>query len=1000
MNAKRNTNQKRSLTTLWVVLGLAIAISATAQTTYNNTATGNWSDPASWTGSQPPVGGSADAIIDLAGTGLLATNDLSGAFTLNKLAVTTGSGSLYSQGGSTLSFVLFGGAQPVITNVVGAGLSLYSPISLANNLTVGASAATTLYSNITESAVSALTKAGIDILYLGGSNTYSGNTTVNAGSLSVMNGGSIFSPAATLNVANGNFTNAGSISVKTLLATNNTATTTGSIFAFGGSSSLTTSNLNGLAARIVLPPSYTNNVRYNVNGVWNMNAGTNLVVCSTNLPYLAVSANSTINVNPNAYLSLPGSTATNMLLYVGDAASGGKLVVNGGMVSGIRGINMGANAANSFNSIIITNGGSIIPSGPGLASWLIANAAGSTSNTFAIYGANSIADTVGTSFFLQNSGVGGWNRLTVDAGVLTNVSALYVANINGTNDTIVVTNSGQIYCTNTLNIGLGAGCNNNAIYVYTNSKIENLTASASSTAINMAQNGNAFGNSLNINGGTVKNFSAITIGASSKTNINNNGIYVSNGGQISAVTAASLFIGYNGSSNTLSLVDAGTVGRFPNGATLYIGRSLGGSTNAVGNSLIVSNGAQFSVNTVNIGYANNLGAAVSNNYAVVGGGVGNSILSPPNALNIGATAGVTNSYLNLLTGGIISNTLNINIGITGSGGSRLNINGGTIVASASGTGINLFADGKVYIQSGGATFDTSLGGLTLRPPCLEDPSSPGGGLTKFGASTLTFTNANTYTGQTTIGSGTLALGGSFATLANTTNISIADGATFSLAYSLSTLVPTEGAIDYTLTSGQTLSCSTNSGKAYVVTTNTLAAVQKMLTLAPGAKLAFKADGLAVTNGEIVVNGDLTLNHNAISVNVENAALPPGNYHLLACVNSGSLANSGTFGAPTITGMGVSGTASINVVTGPNGYVELQVVASGPTTGTNIQAGVSGNTLNLTWPGSYKGWYMESNSVSLTSASDWHSIPGSELVTNLAIPMDTSKTNVFFRMRKP
>ncbi|MEI6078919.1 MAG: hypothetical protein WCS94_25325, partial [Verrucomicrobiota bacterium] len=68
---------------------------------------------------------------------------------------------------------------------------------------------------------------------------------------------------------------------------------------------------------------------------------------------------------------------------------------------------------------------------------------------------------------------------------------------------------------------------------------------------------------------------------------------------------------------------------------------------------------------------------------------------------------------------------------------------------------------------------------------------------------------------------------------------------------------------------------------------------------------------------------------------------------------------------------------------------------------NIQFSVSGGkTLNLTWPGSYLGWFMQSNSVSLISASDWHDILGSDNVTNLAIPMDTSKTNVFFRMRKP
>jgi hypothetical protein len=63
--------------------------------------------------------------------------------------------------------------------------------------------------------------------------------------------------------------------------------------------------------------------------------------------------------------------------------------------------------------------------------------------------------------------------------------------------------------------------------------------------------------------------------------------------------------------------------------------------------------------------------------------------------------------------------------------------------------------------------------------------------------------------------------------------------------------------------------------------------------------------------------------------------------------------------------------------------------------------VSGNTLNLGWP-TNRGWILQSNSVSLTTANSWFPYPedGSVTVTNAAVQIDSSKTNVFFRMLKP
>ena len=150
---------------------------------------------------------------------------------------------------------------------------------------------------------------------------------------------------------------------------------------------------------------------------------------------------------------------------------------------------------------------------------------------------------------------------------------------------------------------------------------------------------------------------------------------------------------------------------------------------------------------------------------------------------------------------------------------------------------------------------------------------------------------------------------------------------------------------YTLTGAgpqQTLACSNSAGTANVDASG------KSLELGSGALARFKADGSGGTVGKISVTGDLTLNANAITVDVVTAALGVGSYRLLEC--SGTLANSGVFGVPTITGLGlVSGKmASVKVVTGAAGYVELQVATPAPVF---LPPVLGGGQLILNWTGS-------------------------------------------------
>jgi autotransporter-associated beta strand protein len=61
--------------------------------------------------------------------------------------------------------------------------------------------------------------------------------------------------------------------------------------------------------------------------------------------------------------------------------------------------------------------------------------------------------------------------------------------------------------------------------------------------------------------------------------------------------------------------------------------------------------------------------------------------------------------------------------------------------------------------------------------------------------------------------------------------------------------------------------------------------------------------------------------------------------------------------------------------------------------------VGAGNLQLSWS-TNAGWILQSNSVGLTAAGSWFSIPNSTNLTNLSITIDPGATNVFFRLLHP
>jgi|ERR1039458_2494661 autotransporter-associated beta strand protein len=166
---------------------------------------------------------------------------------------------------------------------------------------------------------------------------------------------------------------------------------------------------------------------------------------------------------------------------------------------------------------------------------------------------------------------------------------------------------------------------------------------------------------------------------------------------------------------------------------------------------------------------------------------------------------------------------------------------------------------------------------TATAPTLTANTS--GGLTFQGSGTTILSGVNSYTGNTTISAGTLALSGS-GSIANSANI-IVNGA---LDVSGVTTTP------YHFVSGQTLKGSGGT-------------INGGLTFDSGASLGLTYSGSPLL---ISANGTLAMNNNAANITYSGSALTPGNYKLISAETGGSVSGNVSSSVVTYTATGAIG----------------------------------------------------------------------------------------------
>jgi autotransporter-associated beta strand protein len=313
----------------------------------------------------------------------------------------------------------------------------------------------------------------------------------------------------------------------------------------------------------------------------------------------------------------------------------------------------------------------------------------------------------------------------------------------------------------------------------------------------------------------------------------------------------------------------------------------------------------------------------------------------------------------------------------------LQLNNATLTANGNSATEGSQFGGPISL-TGGTNFFQALAGVTLE---LLGPISGPGSIdeTSGVAATVLLGGTNTYTGQTVIQSGTLALENN-ASIANSAGIMINTNAILN--------VSTLAASPWALSPSQTL------GGSGLITGNVLANG----TLSPG-------NGI----GTLIVNGDLTVHGNVV-IELDKSAAQPNDSTSVG----GTLSNTGT-GSIIVSNLGpalvvgdtftlfnqaLSGGNTMSVVGGGatwnnnlavDGSITVaSVIPVGPTQPEPIVVSKSGTNLDLNWPTT--GWRLQAETN--LASSNWFDWPNSSMTNAVSIPINTNPPTLFFRLVYP
>jgi fibronectin-binding autotransporter adhesin len=686
-------------------------------------------------------------------------------------------------------------------------------IVVSQGTTVGTNG--TVYNGVIANAGTAntLTKSGVGILVLGGTNTYTGATRVNQGQLT-LDFGATGAPTSNIISSSSALVLGG---IPNLLG--NTSAGSPILYTQGHNSTATTQTFNGTTIDIG-----------NANVI--ARAGTGSVNTTINLGTLTHNVGGTVGF----------STMTNGSTGVGVIKASNTAGILGGWATTAAAAGTGTAAlAQTDWAAVDANGNIVAYSGyttpTGAAPAIVSNSASNlkldaTSSGTSVLSAgttelNTILVSDGTANRTITVGAGNTLRLGVSGGIWKSSTTNTAINISGGTLTAggASTNTpGEIV----LNSGAGAATFNSTI------SISSVIANNGSGAVSVVKTGTASSTLTGANtytGGTYVNQGTLSVSNSTLTNVFGTGsVTISQGAQVS-LTSNATKVTYANAFNI-----AGT-------ALNMYGNTISGDITLLGDSQITSNatdgGAISGKISGDFGVSFTRGMhTLSNTGNDFSGNIGINGNSPTaTSILLAAASGIKLGASEVLSNGAGKGNLVISASATVTGTLDMNgynetINGLVSAGTSAGTAP------LAIITNTNATAATLTLGDNNQTATYAGTIVNGTGtvaITKIGAGTQTFSGANTYTGATTISAGTLALGTN-GTIAGTSGVNL--GTTGS-----------PGTFDLTLkTSGFTLNGQSLSG---VGTVNIGSAT---LTINNGILAAGNSAGIVAVTGNLALTG--------------------------------------------------------------------------------------------------------------------------------------------------
>jgi autotransporter-associated beta strand protein len=818
-------------------------------------------------------------------------------------------------------------------------------------LDIADSSNTFIVSEVLSQGSGGLTKAGAGGLTLSGNNTYSGGTTLSAGTLNINAQGTGATNSA---IGTGMLTITGGTIDATggpidFSGTTNNAVTLGGNFAFGGSNAMNlgtgavtnagnrTLTLNGIGSVLTLGGVMTNTANANqtttVNG-----AGNTLVLGGYALSNNASNRTCTINGTGNVSITGPvtnGGTATaSALTYSGTGVltlSGANTYAGTTTVSSGRLVLLGSN--NSAGATTVS-GGTLQLGGTanaGLASGTLTFGGGSvgaaviqpiganrtiTNNTVL----NNTAGTILGSQSLQINGTftnSGGNRTlanNLDPGTtLTLAGQVNLSENATTGRTLTVSGTGNTAVTGAIaNGGTAAG-------VLIKTSIGQMTASGA----------NSYTGATTLSGG-----GTLVLDYSSQDN--------SKLADAAALTLSGGTLTLNGGTHTeiVSATTLSTAGTFltRSGGTAKL--RMNAITRAVGGTISFADATIADTDTNNVNGILGGWATLGNDWAInsTGGADGPITALAAYTGALPQTGGVNTANYTLTgpqsqTGAVLANTVKItgtgsgdtlalganNLTITYTSATSL---GGILYAGGGDDNYTISGTGKILTSSttGELVVGVNTGTLTITAPFVATGATAGI-LTKTGAGTLVANVANTYTGATYVNQGALRLMNATASGSTGGGIVVQNGAALELGNNI-----TVGAEALTL-----VGAGISSGGALRNVAGNTSTYGGAITIgAGGARINSDAGGALTLTGTIATAAGQNVTFGgAGSVKAQTGAIS----------GAGSLIKDGT-GILTVTAANTyTGGTSVQ-----NGALTYATTASKPASGTTTVA--AGATLGL------------------------------------------------------